>query len=186
MRIHLLAAFAAAFTLNTAAADEISDTIEAALEAYQAGDTKLAKEELDFAAQLLSQLKAEGLTGFLPAPLDGWTRDDTESQASGAAAFGGGQMASASYSNGSQDMEIRLMADNPMVAAMAATLGNSAMMAALGTVKRVNRQKLVVTPDGSVQALIDGRILLQVDGSASVEDKLAHVEAMDLDGLKAF
>ena len=52
-----------------ATADEIEETIEAALEAYRAGDVKAAKEEIDFVSQLLGQLKAEGLKGFLPAPL---------------------------------------------------------------------------------------------------------------------
>ena len=37
-----------------AAADEIEDTIAAALEAYRAGDVKLAKEEIDFVQQLLA------------------------------------------------------------------------------------------------------------------------------------
>ena len=53
-------------------------------------DAGLAKEEIDFVAQLLGQLKAEGLKGFLPAAMDGWTREDQETQ--NAAAFGGGQM----------------------------------------------------------------------------------------------
>ena len=65
----------AALTAGTAKADEFTDTIEAAMEAYQAGDIKTAKEEIDFAAQLLGQLKAEGLTGFLPPALDGWERE---------------------------------------------------------------------------------------------------------------
>ena len=70
--------------------DEVEETIQAALEAYRAGDVKAAKEEIDFVSQLLGQLKAQGLKGFLPAALDGWTREDFETQNVGA--FGGGQM----------------------------------------------------------------------------------------------
>ena len=167
-----------------AGADEIEDTIAAALEAYQAGDIKLAKEEIDFVAQLLGQLKAEGLKGFLPAAMDGWTREDQETQ--NAAAFGGGQMASAVYSNGSDRVEIQLMADNQMVTAMGAMFGNAALMGAMGTVKRVNRQKRVVTNDGEVQSLINNRIMVQITGPADADTKLAYFEALDMDGLKDF
>lgn len=174
------------FLLAPAAqADEISETIEAALEAYAAGDIKLAKEELDYAGQLLNQLKAQGLTGFLPDALDGWEREEIETQAAGAAAFGG-LMAEAIYIRGEDDIELRLMADNPMVAAMGTALSNAAIMGTMGTVKRINRQKLVVTPDGEIQALVDGRVLVQIEGAASVEDKLAYFEALDIDGLKNF
>ena len=128
--------------------------------------------------------KAEGLKGFLPEPMDGWTREDNETQ--NVAAFGGGQVASARYSHGTDDVEIQLMADNQMVTAMAAMFGNAAMMGAMGTVKRINRQKLVVTNEGEVQSLINNRIMVQISGSADADTKLAYFEAMDMDGLKDF
>ncbi|MEM9061210.1 MAG: hypothetical protein AAGD13_12185 [Pseudomonadota bacterium] len=167
-----------------AQADEVEETMEAALEAYRAGDIKAAKEEIDFVSQLLGQLKAEGLKGFLPAAMDGWTREDNETQNVGA--FGGGQIASATYSNGSDRLEIQLMADNQMVTAMGAMFGNATLMGAMGTVKRINRQKLVVTNDGEVQTLINNRIMVQITGSADVDSKLAYFEALDMDGLKNF
>ncbi|MEM7237751.1 MAG: hypothetical protein AAF501_08010 [Pseudomonadota bacterium] len=169
-----------------AQADEIGDTIRAALEAYEGGDVSLAKEELDYANQLLGQLKAEGLTDFLPEALPGWTRGEAETQAIGAAAFGGGLTAEASYTGGSGSITLRLMADNPMVAAMSTALGNAAIMGSMGTVKRINRQKLVVTPQGEIQALVDNKVLIQIDGSGSVEDKLSYFERLDIRGLKAF
>ena len=174
----------AACLVLPAQADEVEETMAAALEAYRAGDIKAAKEEIDFVSQLLGQLKAEGLKGFLPEPLEGWTREDNETQ--NVAAFGGGQMASATYSNGSDQLEIQLMADNQMVTAMAAMFGNAAMMGAMGTVKRINRQKLVLTNDGEIQSLINNRILVQINGSADADTKLAFFEALDMDGLKDF
>ncbi|MEM7686790.1 MAG: hypothetical protein AAF293_18305 [Pseudomonadota bacterium] len=167
-----------------AQADEVEETIAAALEAYRAGDIKAAKEEIDFVGQLLGQLKAEGLKNFLPAALSGWTREDNETQNVGA--FGGGQIASATYSNGSDRVEIQLMADNQMVTAMGAMFSNVALMGAMGTVKRINRQKLVVTNDGEVQTLINNRIMVQITGSADVDTKLAYFEALDMDGLTNF
>ncbi|MEM9736707.1 MAG: hypothetical protein AAF908_08905 [Pseudomonadota bacterium] len=173
-------------TVVPAAADEVTETIQAALEAYEAGDIATAKEELDFAAQLLSQLKAEGLSEFLPEPFEGWTREEVDTQAAGASLFGGGQMAAALYASDEGDLEIRLMADSPMVTSMAAVLGNPALMGAMGTVKRVNRQRVVITPDGALQALIDGRVLVQIEGAAPAEQKLAYFETLDIEGLKAF
>lgn len=186
--MRVIAPFALAVMLMAPMAhgDEISETIQAALEAYEAGDVSLAKEELDYANQLLGQLKAEGLTDYLPDALPGWTREVGESQSMGAAAFGGGLLAEADYVKGSEELSIRLMADNPMVAAMAGAMGNAALMGSMGTVKRINRQKLVVSPDGQVQSLIDGKVLVQIDGSASVEDKLAYFEQLDIAGLKEF
>ncbi|MEM9099103.1 MAG: hypothetical protein AAGC79_11325 [Pseudomonadota bacterium] len=183
----LFGAVAIALTLAPGAqADEITDTIQAALEAYEAGDIKLAKEELDFASQLLSQIKATGLTAFLPEPMDGWTQQEVDTQASAALAFGGGLVANAVYENGGKSVDMTLMADSPMVTAMAAALGNVAIMGSMGQVKRVNGQRLVVTPDGEIQSLIDGKVLVQISGTAAVEEKLAYFEALDAEGLADF
>ena len=171
---------------GSAGADEIEDALNAALEAYRAGDVALAKEELDYAGQLIGQLKAEGLNGFLPAPLEGWTLEESGSQAVGAAIFGGGLTSEARYVRGGEDITLRLMADNPMVAAMATALGNTAIMGSMGTVKRIKRQSLVVTPQGEIQSLIAGRVMVQIEGSGSVEDKLFYFEALDIQGLRNF
>lgn len=186
MRTVIAASFAALLLVPAAQADDVEATIEAALNAYRAGDIKTAREELDFAAQLLGQMKADTLQTFLPEPLDGWERDDTGQDATAMAAFGGGQMAAASYRKGDQAVEIQLMADNPMVAAMAGMFSGAAMMGAMGQVQRVAGEKVVVTPDGEFQTLIEGRILVNITGSADVATKTAYFEAIDLDGLKAF
>jgi hypothetical protein len=171
---------------HKARADDIADAIQAALEAYQAGDVNAAKEELDFASQLLSQAKAAGLADFLPEPLDGWERSEAESQAVGSAMMGGGLSASAAYTNGDTRVEIEMLADNPMVAAMAGMFSSTATMGAMGTVKRINRQTVILTNDGELQALINNRILIQVRGDAPVEDMEAYFAAIDMDALKAF
>lgn len=169
-----------------AGADEVEDTIAAALDAYRSGDIKTAKEEIDFVQQLLGQMKAAGLQGFLPEPFSGWDREEADSGNQGFAALGGGQFASAVYRNGSETVEIQIMADNQMVTAMAAMFSNAALMGAMGTVKRINRQKVVITNDGEVQTLINNRIMVQVTGSADVADKEAYFAAIDMRGLKDF
>ena len=173
----------AALAAGTAKADEFTETIEAAMEAYEAGDIKAAKEEIDFAAQLLGQMKAEGLSGFLPEALDGWEREvgDTQSMA----ALGGGQMASAIYRKDGETVEIQLMAGNQMVTAMGAMFSNPVLMGAAGKVKRINRQNVVITKQGEIQTLIN-QVMVQISGSADVDAKEAYFGEMDVKGLEAF
>ena len=185
MRRNIAAAALAAMIAAPAAADEIETTLEAALEAYRTGDIALAKEEIDYAATLMAQRKAESLSGFLPEPMAGWERSDPEGN-QGVATFSGGMMASAVYSRDGDRIEIQLMAENQMVASMAMMLSNPAMMGTMGTVRRVGRQKLVVTSDDDVQALVGNAVFVQVSGPGSVEDKLAYFEAIDLRALERF
>jgi FtsP/CotA-like multicopper oxidase with cupredoxin domain len=184
MRRAVLAA-ALALAAAGAAADEVEAAIGAALEAYRAGELDRAKEELDYASTLLGQQKARGLTAFLPAAFDGWTREDGEAT-TGPAMLGGGLGASAAYRKGGSTVTITLMADNPMVATMGALLAEPAMMAMQGAVRRAGRQRYVETPGGELMAMVDNRVLVQVSGSAPVEDKTAYFAALDFDGLAAF
>jgi hypothetical protein len=181
-----LAALVIAALSLPAQADEIEESLQMALEAYQAGDINAAKEEIDFAAQLIAQLKAAGLAGFLPEALPGWTRAEAEQGGQAIMGFGGGMMASTTYTRGDDAIEIQLMADNQMVTSMAMMFGNAAMMGSLGQVKRIKRQKVVITKQGELQAMIDNRILIQITGRSPVVDKEAYFAAMDILGLKDF
>ncbi|SDG78129.1 hypothetical protein [Roseospirillum parvum] len=167
-------------------ADEIEDSLQAALDAYRDGDLALAKEELDYAGQMLSEKKAAGLADFLPEPLSGWERQDGDTQAMTAGMMGGGMSASASYSNGDTRLEISLVADSPMVGALAAVFNNAAMMGQMGKLRRIDRQKVIETEEGELQAVIDNRILVSINGPAPVEDKEAYFKALDIDGLEDF
>ncbi len=170
-----------------AQADEIEDVLQMALEAYQAGDINAALEEIDYAAQLMTEIKAAGLSDFLPEALPDWSR--TEGEQGGAAMagmFGGGMSASAMYRKGDDFLEVRLMADNKMVTSMAMMFGNVAMMGSFGQVKRIKRQKVLIDEQGDLQAMIDSRILVTISGHAPVEDKEAYFAALDISGLKEF
>jgi len=167
-------------------ADEVEETLQAALEAWRAGDISGAKEEVDYAAQLIAQEKAAGLSAFLPAALDGWTREEDQDQTQAATAFGGGMMASAQYTNGSENVQIQMMADNQMVTGMATMFGNAALMGQMGKLKRINRQKVVITPNGEIQAMVKNRIMIQITGSAPVEVKEEYFKGIDLKGLGDF
>ncbi|EEW25193.1 hypothetical protein [Rhodobacter ferrooxidans] len=184
MRIAI--AFASALLLATPAAraDEIADTIKSALDAYTAGDVAFATDELAFAQQLLQARKADNLTTFLPAAPDGWTRTVNSDMNDAFAMMGGGSGIEAQYEMGEQSFKITLMADNPMVASMGAMLGNATMMAQMGKVVRVGRQKFL-DQEGNLSALIGNRVLVQAEG-APTEVMLPLLEQIDFDGLEKF
>ena len=86
---HVAAAILIACAPHFAAADEVTEVIQEALEAYEAGDLAYAKESLDYAAQLIGQQKTAGLSDLLPAPFEGWTAEDDAQAAAGMAVLGG-------------------------------------------------------------------------------------------------
>ncbi len=185
----LLAPLAVALVLGAApaVADEVEEALEFALEAYRSGDLTLAKEEIDFAAQLIAQKKAATLGDYLPEPLPGWTRRDDDG--GGAAAFGG-MTASASYvtegEGNRQHVEVQIVANSQMVSTMAAMFSNPALMGSAGTLKRINRQKVMIDQQGQLQTVVDNRILIMVSGNARAEDKEAYFSAIDLRALQDF
>ena len=183
---HLLAATLLAATALPAAADPFEEAVAAALDAYRAGDIALAREELALAGTLLDEMKSGALLGFLPDPLPGWSREDAEAVTGPLAILGGGSTAAATYSRGEEAFTITLTADSPMIAPMAAMLSNPTVMAMQGEVRRKGRQRYLVGRDGDVSTMVGNRVLVQVSGTAAVEDKVAHFEAIDFDALGAF
>jgi hypothetical protein len=186
LRAVLAGTIAAGGVPALAQADEIEDALRMALEAYQAGDIDVAKEEADYALQLMGQQKAAGLGAFLPEALPGWERGEVESDAQAAAMMGGGMVARTEYTKDQENVRIQFMADNQMVAAMGAMFGSAAMMGSLGQVKRIGRQKVVITQSGDLQAMIGNRIMVEISGSALVEDKEAYFAAIDVKALESF
>ena len=78
MRRIAATAFALVVAAAPAAADEFTDTLQSALEAYQAGDISGARADLDYAGKLLLAMKAETLAKFLPAAPAGWTKETAD------------------------------------------------------------------------------------------------------------
>ena len=181
-----VAALSLGILSSPASADEVEEALQLALEAYQEGDLNAAKEEIDFASQLISQMKAAGLSEFLPDAMEGWTRQDEATGNAAMGFMGGGSIANATYTRDNERVEIQLMANNQMVAAMSGLFGNPALMGAQGEVKRIKRQKVLVNQSGELQALIDKRIFVQVSGRAPVEIKEEYFSGIDFKGLKDF
>lgn len=174
--------FALALGAAPVGADEVEESLELALEAYRAGDLTMAKEEIDFAAQLITQQKAAALGDYLPEPLPGWTRREEQGQSGGF----GGMNASATYLREGERVEVQFLANNQMVTAMAGVFSNPALMGSMGEMKRINRQKVLVNQQGELQTLIDNRIMVSISGNAPMEDKEAYFAAIDVRALEDF
>jgi hypothetical protein len=171
-----------------AAADEFTETVDSALSAYRENDIKGAREELDYAVKLLDAMKSASLAKFLPAALPGWTRQEaSQGDAEGAgmamAMFGGGTTASASYTDGTADMTITLIADSPMVSGLGAIF--TGMAGAGGKPIRIKRTQFTMN-EGDLQGVVDNKVMVSVSGSASLEQKQAQLEAMDFEALGGF
>lgn len=185
MRV-LLGAIVVAALAAPALADDFEETLEAALEAYRAGDIAGAQDELDFARSMLGELKAQGLATFLPPAPEGWTREIADGAANPLAMLGGGTGVTAEYSGDTGALEITMMADSPMVAGLGAMFANPSLMAMQGEVRRVGRQRYVVAGDGEITAMVANRILVQLSGDAPRETKIALFESIDFAGLGDF
>ncbi|MFK7962595.1 MAG: hypothetical protein AB8C46_01370 [Burkholderiaceae bacterium] len=178
------AALAGLCTMATA--DDFTTTLENVRQAYEEGDIAGAKEELDYAGQLLGQMRAQKLQSLLPEALSGWTRKDAEASNAGTAMFGGGTTAKAEYRKGKDRINVSIITDSPMLASMAMLFSNPAMAGTQGTMKRINRQKVMVKKDGSITAMVDKRIMIEIKGRAPAADKEAYFAAIDMKELKAY
>ena len=181
-RLALVTATALCLALP-AQADEVEETLAAALEAYRAGDLSETAEELAYAQGLLQEMRAAGLSVFLPAAPAGWTREIDTEMSAGMGMMGGGSGAEASYSNGSENFSITLMADNPMVAGLAGSLGALGMLGG-GQRLRINGARFI-DQDGDLMAIVDDRILVQAGGAAR-DLMIPVLESMDFDALSGF
>lgn len=183
----LSVALAAGLAAAPVAADEFTDTLESAIKAYNDGDVAGAQQDVDYAGKLLGAMKAEGLAKFLPAAQDGWTREDQNAdEASGMMAMlGGGTTTGATYKKADgTDLTITLVANSPMVNGIAAMVGGMAGMGG-GKPMRIQRTEFA-NNEGEIQGVVNGKVMISVTGSASVEDKTAYLEAMDFKGLADF
>ena len=187
-RLLCAAAVAVVLAAAPAVADEFTDTLASALKAYNDGDVSGAREDLDYAGKLLGAMKSEALAKFLPAALPGWTREDADESDSAAGGFmgmfGGGTTASATYRKDAQSFTITLVADLPMVNGLGAMISGVAGLAG-GKPIRIQRVQFTQGDDG-LQGVVNNKVMVNVSGDASVEDKTAALEAMDFKALGDF
>jgi hypothetical protein len=176
--------FAAALLMAAAVpavADDIADAIDQARKAYQAGDLAAAKQQVDMASQLIGQKNAEALVALLPEPLPGWQAEKPQTQAIGAAMFGGASAASRSYTNAKgDDVEVSITGDSAMLMSLMPMLSNPAMAGAMGKLIRIGSQRAIQTHEGDIMMLVNRKFVIHVQGSADTAAKLAYAKAVDI------
>ncbi|MBN2428497.1 MAG: hypothetical protein JXK94_09190 [Deltaproteobacteria bacterium] len=181
-------AFLAVFLLIPAfaGADDVTDSINEGLKSYQKGEHGSAVESLNYAVQLIQQMKGEGLEAFLPEPLSGWTAEPASSQASGGAMMGGAVAASRAYSKDSSSVDIQIITDSPMMQGVMMMFSNPMFATADGgKLEKINGEKAIVKYDaanreGEIQLVVANRFFIVIDGSdVSKDDLKSYAQGID-------
>jgi hypothetical protein len=170
--------------LTAAHADDISDALQAASDAYSAGNLKDTSDKLALAAQAIRAKEIELLNAFLPPAPDGYTSEVSTDYAQSFGMIGGGSGTEISYSSDAASFKLDITVDNAMVASMAPMLSNAAIMTAMGKVDQIGEQ-LVLEEDQSLTTLVANRILVQMQG-ADVAVMLPLMQKIDFAGLAKF
>lgn len=175
-----------AVSASIARADDVTDSLKAAVDSYQAGNYSEALQSIEFAATVIRQKKSEAIAAILPAAPTGWTAGDAESDSASAAMFGGMVSAKRSYSRGDSTISIQVQSDSPLLQTYGMMLSNPAMLAGSGSkLETLKGQRIAVSyradnKSGDIKAVIDGRYVVSVDGNeVAREDLLTFMGAID-------
>jgi hypothetical protein len=180
MRPTVLVAALAALAAGPAFADAVTDAIDQGRKAYSAGDLAKAKEALDLASQLIGQKNAETFGKLLPAALPGWNAADVETTAVGSVGFGISS-ASRRYENAKGDhIEVQITGDSALLMQFASVLTNPQIAGAIGKIVMVGSERAFQSRDGDLHMVVGNKYLVAVQGSGSINDKLAYARAVDV------
>ncbi len=158
-------------------ADEVSDAIREALQAYQSGDYSMAVSNLNYATQLVQQLKSDQLATVAPPPLQGWQASEVKKSAAGAM-YGGGVSIERSYTKGDSTVELSITADAPMLQGFLMMMNNPMMLSGgNGRLTKIAGHKAIVEfsnedRSGQVTIVHANRFLIQISGNGVDQDTL--------------
>ena len=174
-------------------ADEVTDTINEALQQYKAGSFNEAAGTLDYAAELIRQKRGQNLKTLLPEPLRGWTAAEATSQSFGTAMFGGMVSAERRYRKEDGSLTVKIVTDSPLLQSMIAVFANP-MIAGMGgrELLKIKGQKALIhySPEdrkGELNVVIANKFLVSVEGQGVVrEDLVDYASAVAYEKLGAF
>jgi hypothetical protein len=174
-------------------ADEVTDSITQGLDQYKKGSYAEAMTSLNFAAQKIGQIKADGLKVLIPKPLSGWTADEVVSQAAGTAMFGGGLSAEGRYRKGDKgDVTVKIVTDSPLLQSMMMLISNPMFATSSGgKLEKISNQTAIVKYEaqakrGDVNVVVAGKVLVTVEGNeVSQDDLMAYAKAVDYEKIAA-
>jgi len=192
------AALAALLILVPAAhADEVTDQLAAAREAYDAGDLRNAVNSLNFVIAKIREQETARLLTLLPAPLAGWQADPAQSETPGIASMITGTNLTRRYFRPEGgEVKLTVTADSPLLPMLTMFLTSPFMLQADPSSKPYafkGQQGLIKhdpqSSDYEVTLMIGNRILIQGKGSGLPDGAAVqqYVESVDLNALqKAF
>lgn len=175
-------------------ADEVSENLDTAKEAYESGRYSEAIQSLDYAGTLIRQKKSEAVGKLLPEAPSDWTAEDVENESAAAGMMGGIVGAKRTYRRSSGDgrVTIQIQSDSPMLQAYAMMFSNPMMIASSGAkVETIKGQKCAVTfknkeSNCDVKSIVDNRYIVTVEGdSITREELLSFAKSLDLKALSA-
>ena len=172
-------------------ADEITDQIQSAVEAYEQQDYQGAIGDLNYAIAQIQEIVNARNAQLLPEPLDGWTASDVENVGAAMAMLGGGTSMTRRYSRGTEALEINITANSPWIAGMMQMMSNPMLMAGNPNLKpyrykRINGMK--DTSEGHIEATLAlaSQIIVKVTGENLSDEAVIeqYLDAMDFDRIQ--
>lgn len=174
-------------------ADEITDSIEEAMEYYKESNYVEAANSLDYASQLIRQKRSGKLEALLPEPLAGWSAEDVKSQAAGPGYLGGMISAKRKYKKDKSSVTIEIITDSPALQSMVMLFSNPAYASADGgKLTKIKRQKAIIKyhpskNNGEINIVVAKQYLVSVKGrNISQNDLVDYASAIDYKMLKKF
>jgi hypothetical protein len=174
-------------------ADEITDSIEEAMEYYKENNYVEAANSLDYASQLIRQKRSGNLEALLPEPLAGWSGEDVKSQAAGPGYLGGMISAKRKYKKDNSSVTIEIITDSPALQSMVMLFSNPAYASADGgKLTKIKRQKAIIKynpsqKNGEINIVVEKQYLVSVKGRDINENDLVdYASAIDYKKLKKF
>jgi hypothetical protein len=189
-----LAVLTLALLVLPARADEVTDQLDTARKAYQAGELRSAVQALNFATARIQEHINDQLLKLLPEPLSGWEAEPAQSEAAGLAAMVAGTVISRTYRRADgAEVGLRLMADSPMMGMMAMMMQSPLLMQASRDMRvYTNRghQGMIQHAEGSseweISLMVGNRIVIQAKGNGLQDQKPVeeYVNAIDLNAVQ--
>ncbi len=170
---------------DRALADDVSDRLQAAIAANDAGDLKTAGAELAAATQAMAAKKSALLNAALPAAPQGWTMTVNEEYTQSLSMAGGGTGTEARYDgpDGSY-VNVTYVMESPLMAMMMGMFGNAQTLAMLGKTVEIGGATYL-DQDNSLVTVVDNRIMITLNG-AETATLLPFAQAIDHAGLAKF
>jgi hypothetical protein len=197
-RTPLIVALTACLTLAAPTqADEVTDQLDAARQAYEAGQLHSAADTLNFVVAKIKEQMTAGLLKLLPEPLTGWQADPAQSESAGLASMiVGTNLGRRYFREDGAEVNLNVTADSPLLPMLTMFLSSPFMMQADPNTKpyTIKGQRGIIkhdtqTNEHEVTLMIGNRILIQGKGTGMADGTAVqqYIEALDLDAIqKAF